>query len=87
MNEMMEKFIKYAKEQFGYDISFKNSSTPDTFEKLFGASFLCPDDSYLIQTEKMGLDFSYSMNVAKVNKADFIGGEDFDVLADMTFAA
>lgn len=36
----MESLKKYAKEQFGYDISFEKSSTPDTFELLFGMSFI-----------------------------------------------
>lgn len=40
MKDMMKEFAKYAKEQFGYDISLKASSTPDTFESLFGASFI-----------------------------------------------
>ena len=36
----MDKFVKYAKEQFGYDISLTEADTPDTFESLFGASFI-----------------------------------------------
>ena len=28
----MDKFIKYAKEQFGYDISLIEADAPDTFE-------------------------------------------------------
>ena len=40
MSSMMEEFIQYAKEQFGYNISFDKSSMPDTFESLFGMSFI-----------------------------------------------
>ena len=31
-----EDFKKFAKEEFGYDISFEKSDEPDTFESLFG---------------------------------------------------
>lgn len=44
MKDMMKAFAKYAKEQFDYDISIKESSTPDTFESLFGASFVKQND-------------------------------------------
>lgn len=33
-------FIKYAKEQFGYDIILKPNDTPDTFKSIFGVSFV-----------------------------------------------
>ena len=32
---MKDEFIKYVKEQFGYDINFKKSNNPDSFEKIF----------------------------------------------------
>ena len=37
---LLDEFIAYAKEEFGYDIQVKESSTPDTFERIFGTSFL-----------------------------------------------
>lgn len=52
--EMLEEFIKYAKEQFGCDIIPKKSSVPDTFEGIFGISFLEQD---------MELDLYENMNV------------------------
>jgi hypothetical protein len=39
MKDIKEDFVKYVKEQFDYDISFKQSSTPDTFESVFGGTF------------------------------------------------
>ncbi len=45
MKDMMEVFAKYAKEQFGCDISLKASSTPDTFESIFGVSFIKQNDA------------------------------------------
>ena len=37
---LLEKFIKYAKEEFDCDILAKPSESPDTFESIFGISFL-----------------------------------------------
>lgn len=31
-----EQFKKFAKEEFGYEISFEKSDEPDTFKSLFG---------------------------------------------------
>lgn len=40
MTKMLEDFIKYAKEEFGYTITCEESSTPDTFETFFGNYFV-----------------------------------------------
>lgn len=40
IDDIIEAFKKYAKGEFGYDISFEKSPTPDTFESLFGMSFI-----------------------------------------------
>lgn len=37
---MIYDFIKYAKAEFGIDIELKLDETPDTFEGVFGVSFL-----------------------------------------------
>lgn len=36
-----EQFKKFAKEEFGYDISFEKSDEPDTYESLFGSCKGC----------------------------------------------
>ena len=36
----LDDFIRYVKEQFGCEIFVEESDTPDTFERLFGVSFL-----------------------------------------------
>lgn len=41
---LLEEFIKYAKSEFGYEISVTNSNYPDSFESIFGGSFLSLDD-------------------------------------------
>ena len=45
-SSVIDEFIKYAKEQFGYDIILKSSETPDTFAGIFGASFLEQDNGF-----------------------------------------
>ena len=39
-DNMRNNFIKYAKEQYNCEISLKKSNTPDTFESIFGTSFI-----------------------------------------------
>lgn len=49
--EMLEDFIRYAKEQFGYDIVLENVSNPDTFRSIFDVSFLEYDTEELSMKE------------------------------------
>lgn len=39
-DNIKDDFIKYAKEQYNCKISLKKSNTPDTFEDIFGTSFI-----------------------------------------------
>lgn len=58
MSQMLDDFIRYAKEQFGYDIVAKESSAPDTFKSIFGVSFLEQDvDSYMYEGESTILQY------------------------------
>lgn len=43
MGKLTQEFISFVKEKFGYDISLCSSQEPDTFESVFGASFLDDD--------------------------------------------
>lgn len=61
MNEMLNDFIKYAKEQFGYDIIAEKSSTPDTFESIFGFTFLDSDADMTIPKQ------SYTNQITIIN--------------------
>ena len=36
----LDDFIRYVKEQFDCEIFVEKSDTPDTFEQIFGVSFL-----------------------------------------------
>ena len=52
MNSLMDKFIMYAKEQFGYDISLTEADTPDTFESLFGVSFIAEEENTAVSYDE-----------------------------------
>lgn len=60
----LDDFIQYAKEQFGCDIFLKSCDRPDTFEKIFGTSFL-NDDNNMEKVDVFNTDLYYentSMN-------------------------
>ena len=40
MNELMKEFIEFAKEKYDCDVVAEPSDDPDTFEKIFGLSFV-----------------------------------------------
>lgn len=67
MTKLLEQFIQYAKEEFGYTITCKNSATPDTFETFFGNPLLENDTTIYAQSyENADLDCEiceFSFNV------------------------
>lgn len=85
MRDMMETFAKYAKDQFGYEISLKPSSTPDTFESLFGTCFIEQgnDDNFFSEMERI----SYRNTVTRVNSIEKIYIEKIDLQQDVVLAA
>lgn len=74
---LLDKFVKYAKEKYECEITLVPSDTPDTFESIFGVSFI--EDTNQISREELyvpGIDIQYkdiSMepNICK-NKLDTI---------------
>lgn len=71
---MQKRFQQYVKREFGIDISFKKSLTPDTFESLFGVSFLSKAEDtvkeYGCETIKDSLPFEISeLRCPESNKA------------------
>lgn len=83
MKDMMKAFAKYAKEQFGYNISFEKSSTPDTFESLFGESFIKKNDNDIFPHENM----LYKNIVIDVNNIDIISIDEISPQLNITLAA
>ena len=69
MNSLMDKFIKYAKEQFGYDISLTEADTPDTFESLFGVSFITEEENTVVSYDEK---FIYKNDLAIVANMDTV---------------
>lgn len=67
MDSLMDKFIKYAKEQFGYDISLIEADTPDTFELLFGASFITQEGNVAVSYDEKLIYKNESGIVANMN--------------------
>lgn len=54
----IDDFIKYAKEQFDYDIVLKSNRYPDSFTSIFGASFL-KQDSWMEKVEEFQEELHY----------------------------
>lgn len=38
--KITEQFVEFVKDQYGYEVTLEPSDMPDTFESIFGASFL-----------------------------------------------
>lgn len=84
MKGTIEEFKEYVLEQYGYELSFDESDIPDTFEKIFGGSFLdAQDEVFYSESGK-----KYNANVADItinmlNSSTFGEYElqQFDVLA------
>ena len=72
---MLDDFIQYAKEQFDCDIFLKYCEKPDTFESLFGASFL-NDEQYEEDVDYFNNDISYE-NISIT--VQFVTGDELDV--------
>lgn len=54
MNEMMKKFVKFAKEEYGYYVSFEKTLKPDTFKDMFGFSFNDKDSNSFNKNDEKG---------------------------------
>ena len=77
-SSIIDDFIKYAKEQFGYDIVLKTCEEPDTFASVFGASFLNSDvvmesvesfeDEWCYEGESISASISISFDFMKENQ-------------------
>ena len=74
MGKLTQEFITFAKEKYGYDISLCPSQKPDTFQSVFGTSFLDEDseqsavqynldkDSYSVATWQLDLSVNWDEN-------------------------
>lgn len=84
MNSLMDKFVKYAKEQFGYDISLTEAGTPDTFESLFGVSFINEEENTAVSYDEKLI---YKNDSAIVANMDTVYLDDDCIQQDIGLAA
>lgn len=43
MDKMLQEFLEFAKDKFGVNVTVSESDSPDSFESVFGNSFLQND--------------------------------------------
>lgn len=58
MDKMPQEFLEFAKDKFGVNITVSESNSPDSFESVFGDSFLQNDFSVILSdlsNEKAGI--------------------------------
>ena len=57
--ELVEQFVEFVKDQYGYEVVLEESDTPDTFESIFGITpesidkFNSIPETYPISVEDM----------------------------------
>ena len=62
----LDDFIRYAKVEFDCEIVVEKSDTPDSFEKLFGISFLEEEDSNKDELNSFTGDLCYENSLVDV---------------------
>ncbi|MCD7834556.1 MAG: hypothetical protein LUH00_11315 [Lachnospiraceae bacterium] len=72
-DRLLQEFIRFAQEKYGCTIVIKESKDPNTFEKIFGTSFLDPAGDP-INNEVMKIEYPdvrYSLNVTAEEQSVF----------------
>ncbi len=73
----IEKFIQFAKEHFGIDVSLEKSDCPDSFETFFGESFLYDaadeQENLLVQYNEV----LFSVSLPQYKKSSFFKVDPF----------
>lgn len=64
MEKMLQEFIAFAREKFGVNVTVSQSDAPDSFEKIFGESFLQEADQYTIPDWYSDERLEYNNHVA-----------------------
>ena len=86
MRELMTEFLRFAKEQYGYSISFDNNLTPDTFKSLFGDSFI-EQNTTLFDGESVEKNMSYDNSVAKIGNVNTLESQSVSLSLSISLAA
>lgn len=82
----LDDFIKYASEQFGCEISVKPCDDPDTFESVFGTSFL-DGESYEGTIDGFDNELSYENTSIAVRFCSEVGMSGVIYSSDIGLAA
>ena len=73
-------FIEFAKERYGREIRFEPSDTPDTFEKIFGTSFI-KENKKMNNSEitiRDAIEYVDKFNPCKIMFNDIVLYDDYD---------
>ncbi len=80
---MKEDFRRYVLEQFGMEISFRKSDKVDTFESLFGASFISKDELRIGVSVNVYNDSSSNISI----DMEYDPIKEYDLQQDLALAA
>lgn len=61
--DIRDEFIRFAKEEYNIDVVAEPSDTPDSFESVFGTSFL-DAEKYVKEFERLGYTHEESVKLA-----------------------
>lgn len=88
-SQLLEDFIKYAKSEFGYEISIKKSTFPDSFESIFGGSFLSLDSENFFVCSELEDKMTYRNSNAEICISTGFGSiaEEYYPIQDFELAA
>lgn len=64
MDEMLQEFITFANENFGVNVTVSESDAPDSFEKIYGRSFLQETEQLMIPDQYSDERLEYNKYIA-----------------------
>ncbi len=77
IDKMLEELIGFAKDEFGYELTIDTEATPQSFESIFGCSFLDKASAYSSPSSNCITEkFEYSnksMGICLNNLEELIG--------------
>lgn len=86
-NMILDEFVAYVEDKYGYTINIEKTSTPDSFESIFGMSFLKQkeEDFYFPEGECIELEYRTEKIEVEIDFSKVLAGNDF--IAEINFAA
>lgn len=87
MEKMLQEFIAFAKESFGVNVTVSESDAPDSFEKIFGCSFLQEADQHTIPDWYSDERLEYNNYVTSFAADSYMDIVECNVTAELELAA